>query len=335
MRLRNIVPLTLSALLSTSCSRQSVLNPGGPAARELSDLNWFVIVLFSIIAAVMWILIAFVASRPRGSFREHAPVDAGGGQNWILIGGFAIPAAILAIVFITGLSGMTDFPLHEGHNMRPADILIIGHQWWWEAQYKSGGLWIAPAPNEIHIPVGRPVDIDLQSTDVIHSFWVPELHGKVDLVPTQLNRIRIQADRAGTYRGQCAEYCGAQHAHMILNVVADPPDQYDQWLKHQAAPAAAPVDAQMIEGQRLFMGGPCVVCHTIRGTAAQAHTGPDLTHLASRKYIATNMLENNTANLAAWVTHAQALKPSVVMPNITTFSGPELQALIAYLQSLK
>lgn len=327
-----ILPLML---VLAGCNGESSLNPHGPAAREIGNLEWFIIGLFCLVTVVMWILIVLVVSRRRGSFREHAPVDIGGGQKWIVIGGFTIPVLILAVVFISGLDVLADFPMHDGAMLMPAQMRIVGHQWWWEVHYIEGPLqhhFITA--NEIHIPAGRPVDIDLASYDVIHSFWVPELHGKVDLIPGVSNRIRIQADRPNRYRGSCAEYCGEEHARMILLVVAQNPDDYERWVSNQLQEAAAPTNPQQSEGQQLFMTRACSLCHTIRGTLAQATVGPDLTHLASRQKIAANLLDNNTANLAAWSTHAQALKPGVYMPNISEFDGEQLNALVAYLQNL-
>lgn len=170
----------------------------------------------------------------------------------------------------------------------------------------------------------------MPSYDVIHSFWVPTLHGKVDLIPGVGNRIRIQADHPGTYRGQCAEYCGEKHARMILLVIAQTPDDYEHWLANQRLPSIAPGTAQQKEGQEVFLTRACSLCHTKRGTLAEGRVGPDLTHLASRQRIAANLLQNDTADLAAWATHAQSLKPGVLMP----INGQQLNSLVAYLQSL-
>lgn len=334
MRVKTFVTVASLSLLA-GCGRQSILEPGGPASGRIAHLGWFVLILSIIVTVVMWTLIALVVSRPRGSFDEHEPVDVGGGQGWVLIGGFAIPSIILAAMFVVGLNAMAKFPVHDGILM-PAQIRLTGHQWWWQVQYMAGPVdRQVTTANEIHIPVGRPVDIDLTSVDVIHSFWVPAMHGKVDLIPGQMNRIRIEADHAGTYRGECGEYCGAQHAHMILLVIAETPDQYQRWLNHQRGEAETPVTGQQRHGEQLFSSGPCALCHTVRGTLANGRLGPDLTHIGSRQRIATNMLENNTANLEAWVTHAQSLKPAVAMPNITQFTGQELRDLVAYLQQLR
>ncbi|HKT47457.1 MAG TPA: cytochrome c oxidase subunit II [Candidatus Acidoferrales bacterium] len=317
------------------CGHQSIFNAAGPASQKIANLFIWVLAVFLIITCVMWALIVMLVGRPRGNFQEHAPVRIGGGHAWVLGGGFAFPAVILFIVFISGLAIMSDFPIHDGPKTAP-EIRIVGHQWWWQVEYLEGSVdQHFTTANEIHIPVGRPVDIALASTDVIHSFWVPELHGKVDLIPGQQNSIRIQADRPGAFRGQCAEYCGAQHAHMILLVIADPPEQFESWLSRQRAVAASPTEADAIAGQHVFENRPCGLCHTVRGTEAQGRVGPDLTHFGSRQRLAANMLPNDPADLEAWVTHAQSLKPASYMPNITDFNGLQLREIVAYLQQLK
>ncbi len=335
MRVRLLTLSALSTLLTACGGPQNMLDPAGPAACDISSLSWIVLIIFLVVAVIMWILLAWAAVRRRGSFSEHEAVDVGGGQDWVLTGGFLIPFAILAVVFVLGLNTLSGFPVHDGGHAQP-EIRVTGHQWWWNVEYIRGPVdQHFTTANEIHIPVGRPVDIELLSADVIHSFWVPRLHGKEDLIPGQPNLIRIQADQPGVYRGQCAEFCGAQHAHMMLIVVAQPEQEYEAWLAGQRDSSAQPVNEQQSLGQQLFLGKPCALCHTIRGTGAGGTVGPDLTHLGSRLGIAANMLVNNEANLEAWATHAQALKPAVLMPDITQFKGDELQALVAYLQSLQ
>ena len=338
LRMQRWVLFGTSALLLSSCEPvQSPLYPAGPAAERLAHMSWLMIILFLVVTAAMWILIAVAASKRRGTLDEHAPVDTGGGQNWIAIGGLAVPFAILFVLFVLGLRLMASFPMDSSHDhgMQP-QIRITGHQWWWEVDYLEGSVdHHFTTANEIHIPVGQPVEIELRSQDVIHSFWVPALHGKVDLIPGRVNSIRIQADHPGTLHGQCAEYCGAEHAHMGLLVIAQESDAYQAWLEQQLQPASEPADAVAQRGEQVFLAGPCSMCHQVRGTLAGGRVAPDLTHIGSRRYIAANSYLNNDANLMAWATHAQSLKPEAAMPNLTQFSGQQLQDLVAYLRQLK
>jgi cytochrome c oxidase subunit II len=320
----------------TGCqSERSTLHPGGPAAGNIAWLEWTALIAFCIISFIMWILLLWAVTRKRGSLETHEPWNTTGGQGWIAIGGFAIPFVVLCSLFVLGLLLLRSFPIHEGAEVHP-EIQVIGHQWWWEVHYIAN-----PASrqfttaNEIHIPVGRPIDIELDGSDVIHSFWVPRLHGKVDLFPGQRNYIRIQANSPGNYGGQCAEYCGEQHAHMLLLVVAQTPQDYEAWYNNQLSPARNPQGAEAIHGRDVFLGAACVFCHEIRGTDAHGHVAPDLTHLASRQRIASDSYENNKANLAGWVVHAQTLKPGNEMPNLAVFDGQDLRALVAYLQELQ
>lgn len=332
---RNLLPLPLLCLANCGLP-QSALHPAGPAAGEISSVLWIEIIMFCVIGFIMWVLLVWASLRNRGSLEYHEPVEIGGGQSWILIGGFLIPFIILTTVFVIGIDWMTDFPVNAGTVPEHVEIRIVGHQWWWEVQYIGG-----PPPqhfttaNEIHIPVGRPIDLQLETADVIHSFWVPTLHGKEDLIPGQPNYIRIQADRPGEYRGQCAEYCGEQHAKMILLVIAQNEPDYQAWRQQQLKPASAPTTAEALHGQDVFMGAACALCHEVRGTPALGRVAPDLTHLASRKGIASNSYANNEANLEAWITHAQSLKKGCEMPDLTAFNGTDLRAMVAYLQQLQ
>jgi cytochrome c oxidase subunit 2 len=315
----------------------NIFDPGGPAARILAALGWPVLAGFAAVSVVMWGLLAWVAWRRTGSFDTHAPADDAGDARWILIGGFAIPALAFAATFVATLRTMEAFPMHDHAGAHaPAEVRVVGHQWWWEVQYRIGATeqWVTTA-NEIHIPAGRPVDVDLETDDVIHSLWVPRLHGKVDLIPGQVNQIRLEADRPGRYTGECAELCGMQHAHMRLLVIADQPADFDAWLAAQRAPARPPAGADARRGLELFTTHACALCHTIRGTDAKARVGPDLTHLASRSTLAAGSFPNDLATLHAWVVDAPSLKPGVRMPALTQFQGPELRALVAYLHGLE
>jgi cytochrome c oxidase subunit 2 len=327
-------------LLLAGCERsQSVLHPEGPAAAKLAHMSWLMIITFLVITAIMWVLIAIAATKRRGSLEFHEPIDAGGGQAWIAIGGLIIPGIILFVLFVLGLQLMASFPIDDPQKASLApQIRIIGHQWWWQVDYLIGGVdEHFTTANEIHIPAGKPVTIELRSADVIHSFWVPNLHGKVDLFPDRTNFIRIQANQPGEYYGTCAEYCGEQHAHMRLLVIAQPPDEFQAWYRAQLAEGAQPssANADAREGEQVFLSGPCANCHQVRGTTAGGHVAPDLTHIGSRQYIGANYFRNNNANLEAWITNAQSLKPDCGMPNLTEFSGTELRQLIAYLRQLQ
>jgi cytochrome c oxidase subunit 2 len=295
-------------------------------------------ILFLVTIAIMWVLIAWASVRRKGTLEEHAPIDAGGGQGWIAVGGLAIPLAVLCFIFVLGLKLLASFPIHDPmnqHAIKP-DIVVIGHQWWWEVHYVDGPMdEHFTTANEIHIPVNQPVMFELRSQDVIHSFWIPSLHGKVDLIPGHPNYVQIEASHLGNYTGECAVFCGEQHAHMRLLVVAQSAEDYQAWEQAQVKPAAPPQSPAAQAGEQLFLSGPCSMCHSVRGTPAGGHVAPDLTHLASRQFIASDSFPNNTAYLESWATHAQSLKPGCLMPDLTQFSGTQLQQLVAYLQQLK
>ncbi|MGH2350349.1 MAG: cytochrome c oxidase subunit II, partial [Chloroflexota bacterium] len=212
----------------------------------------------------------------------------------------------------------------------------IGHQWWWEFQYPELGVTTA---NELHIPVGVPINLELESADVIHSFWVPHLAGKTDAIPGRVNRLWFLADEPGTYNGQCAEFCGIEHALMRMLVIAESQSEFDAWVRNERsipAFAATPTaqDSLVTRGAQLFANGVCITCHTIRGTAAQGKVGPELTHVGSRQTIAANTLPNTPEGLERWLRNPQAVKPGNLMPNLN-LSDEDIDALVAYLQSLK
>lgn len=336
--MRRLILISPLLLLSGCQYVQSTLQPQGPAANRIAHMQWLMIILFLIVTAIMWVLIAWAVAKRRGTLAEHAPVDIGGGQGWIVIGGMLIPMIILFFLFVVGMKLLASFPIHQASSqvgLKP-EILVVGHQWWWEVHYLNDqpDQQVTTA-DEIHIPINRPVTIELESRDVIHSFWVPALHGKVDMVPGHPNFIRIEANHIGLYKGQCSTYCGAEHARMKLVVVAQAPDEYQAWLAQQRKPGAEPKTAEAELGKKTFLAGPCILCHQVRGTIAGGRVAPDLTHIGSRKFIAGNSYPNNNAYLEAWITHAQSLKPEAGMPNLTQFDGKQLQALTAYLRQLQ
>ena len=341
MRARSYLRVAVAAcggLTAAGCStpQNYMIGTGGVGARAAAWLGWQAIIAFCAATLVTWAFLLWFALRRRGRLSEHEPIDINQGQAWILIGGFLVPIAVLIFLFAEMMVVLASEPAAKPADPAP-DIVVSGQQWWWNATYRFKGhpdLSVS-LPTEIHIPVGRPMTVEVVSRDVMHSFWVPKLNGKIDLVPGLRNYEVLEATRPGTYLGQCAAFCGEQHANMKFRVIAQRPQAYEAWLAHQRAPAAAPESQQAMRGERVFMMGACSLCHTIRGTPARGAVGPDLTHLASRTTIAGGMLPNDTADLEAWVTHAQSLKPGTPMPNLPQFRGDDLRALVTYLQTLK
>ncbi|HET6580199.1 MAG TPA: cytochrome c oxidase subunit II [Gemmatimonadales bacterium] len=303
----------------------------GPIGDRVAALGWSLLIISSVVVLVVSVLV--LAGVWRRGTRSFAPVErAGGGLRWIVIGGIVVPTVILVVVFV--LTMVTQAAVASPATAPGLTVRVTGHQWWWEVQYLDPSPdRIATTANEIHIPVGRPVRIEVAAGDVIHSFWVPELAGKTDLIPGQTNVTWVQADHPGVYRGQCAEYCGLQHAKMAMSVVAEPPAAFDEWLARQRQPAAPPSEPDLKAGAAVFAGSACALCHTIRGTMAVGRIGPDLTHLAGRRTIAAGTLPNTRGYLAGWIANPQALKPGTVMPAVP-LESTELQVLITYLQSL-
>ena len=307
-----------------------VLSPAGPFAEPLTTLSWGVMFMGAAVLAV--VVVALVgALAGRSGLKERL-----GDQRLIWFGGLAFPVVVLSALLIWGLSltsSLSGEP--EPGEMR---VRVTGEMWWWRVAYldgEGGGPGIQSA-NEVRIPVGEPVTFELESADVIHSFWVPRLGPKLDMIPGRRNILRLQADEAGTYGGQCAEYCGGPHALMGLVVVAMPRDEFDAWMAGQARAAAAPTDALAARGLQVFQDNGCGACHVVRGAPeATGLAGPDLTHVGSRRTIGAGILPNNRGTLAGWIADSQGIKPGNRMPSYTTLSGDELQAVAAYLDGLE
>ncbi len=315
----------------------SALEPRGPQAVHLASLWW---VMFALGVAIFLLVIGLLLAallRHRRATSDTAPDSSDGdtGRNWLIRGGIALPFVVLSIVF--GYTMYTLAAVENPQEQAAIQVRVIARRWWWEIDYPGQSVTTA---NEIHIPVGVPVQFQLESADVIHSFWVPELHGKIDMIPGQINYLTLQADQPGVYRGQCAEYCGLQHALMGFVVVAQSRDDYNKWLAAQQPSAATPTDPKAKQGQQVFLSAGCVYCHTINGldnqkiTGSSADLGPDLTHFGSRLMIAGATLPNNTSNLAGWIVDAQHIKQGSDMPKMT-LNPQDLQTLLAYLQSLR
>ena len=304
---------------------QSVLHPAGPDAAVIARFAW---VMFGgaalILAGVMVVLLL-------GMRRDACPVSP---RRWIVGAGIAFPVAVLSALLVWSTLGSAD--LSPQTSRGALAIGVTAKMWWWEVRYHdpASGREIVGA-NEIRIPAGRPVYLGLTSQDVIHSLWIPALNGKMDTVPGRVTGLRLQADKPGVYRGQCAEYCGAQHARMALHVVALEPQAYERWLANEARDAVAPVDPFQVRGRAVFLEQRCQSCHTIRGVAAGARLGPDLTHVGARLHIGAGTLRTHRGALAGWIADPQAIKPGARMPAATDIDGASLQALAAYLDSLK
>jgi cytochrome c oxidase subunit 2 len=308
-----------------SAPLQSVLHPAGPDAAIIAHLSW---VLFGGGAVIFVAVMALMLLSLR---RDARPLAA---RWWIAGGGIAFPVVVLTSLLVW--STWRSAELSPQTSRGALSIGVSAKMWWWEVRYHdpASGREVVSA-NEIRIPTGRPVYLGLTSTDVIHSLWVPALNGKMDTVPGRVNGLTLQADKPGIYRGQCAEYCGEQHARMALHVIAMEPADYARWLANEARPAPAPTEALTMRGRSAFLEQRCQSCHTIRGVAESARLGPDLTHVGGRTHIAAGTLRNHRGTLAAWIADPQAIKAGARMPAALDIDGETLRALAAYLEQLK
>jgi cytochrome c oxidase subunit 2 len=268
---------------------------------------------------------------PPADFSALEVGGTGGGMMWIYIG---LPLTVVALFGALVWTMLVIAKIDAPPTPPKLTLEVTGRQWWWQVRYVGADPTQSfTTANEIHIPVGQPVLVKLFGGDVIHSFWAPALTGKTDTIPGRTNLTWLQADRPGVYLGQCTEYCGVQHAHMAFSVVAEAPAAFAAWRAAQLAPASTPSGGVATQGQSVFVA-TCGKCHTIRGTRADGTKAPDLTHLMSRAHIAAGLLDNNIDNLSGWISDPQALKPGARMP-ATYLSGPQLHAVVAYLETLK
>jgi cytochrome c oxidase subunit 2 len=335
----------MTAALAIALGPHSVLDPAGPQAARVEWLWWVLFAGAAVAYAGVMITVGLVLLRARRADRTSRPPVTEGGpgpssdparERRLRRGvGAAVAASVVVLFAVMIASFQTSRAMSTPPTADPVAIRLTGHQWWWEARYDDpvpGN--IVTTANEIHIPVGRPVAFTLTSGDVIHSLWVPSLSGKRDLIPGQNATIWFMADKPGVYRGQCAEFCGFQHAKMAIAVVAESPEEFAAWLERQRQPAVAPADPGLARGQQIFLSGPCVMCHAIGGTSAGSRFGPDLTHVASRTAIAGETLENTRGHLAGWILDSQEIKPGNHMPPVPLAPG-DLEALLTYVESLK
>src|SRR3954469_21045315 len=326
--------LVLTPLLAGCTGWQSVLDAHGTSAVSLKQL----IILIVAVCSVVWMLVMVALNHALYRGRELRPLATAPPPETQRPMTIAVVSAVAATVLIIGGFTVLSFFSTRALSVAGGDDLTIkvrGLQWWWGVEYFGSKPELRfETANEIHIPVGRNVRVQLEGLDVIHSFWVPSLAGKQDLIPGRPNEITIRAERAGVYRGQCAEFCGLQHAHMAFFVVAEEQSAFEAWTASQRDNAVASSDPEVIAGQRVFLSRPCAACHAIRGTPANGKTGPDLTHVGGRKYIAAGLLETTRGSLAAWIADPQTLKPGNNMPMVP-LAAEELRSVSAYLASLK
>ncbi|WP_419539671.1 cytochrome c oxidase subunit II [Paraburkholderia bengalensis] len=328
----------VAASSASAAPQQSVLEPAGIQAAHIVQLwNLTLLVCGAVFAAVLLAtLIALLRAQRSNAAAPPEPTPDGRVEARTRRG--VIAASSISVVLLAGLvvaDVLTDRALSKLPVENPVRIELTGQQWWWQAVYPSdGGQPGFTTANELHVPAGRPVVVALKAGDVIHTFWVPNLHGKKDMLPGIASTIEFRADRPGVYRGQCAEFCGAEHALMAMLVVADSPEQYSAWRAHQASVADTSADALAQRGRQVFERSTCAGCHTVRGTSAQGTLGPDLTHLMSRQTIAAGMFANTPATLQQWVRDPNTLKPGARMPAVP-LAADDLRAVVAWLGTLQ
>jgi cytochrome c oxidase subunit 2 len=328
---------TAGLLMLTGCRGvQSPLNPAGDQADRLFSLLQLLLWVCGLAYLFVLVFLVWAIWRTGGRYGEaetpeaHSDDPGLGRALAVWIGAIFVGLSVLAVG-----SFLADRALAAARAREALQVKVTGHAWWWRIQYRDPktGAWVETA-NELHLPVGRTARVELGSADVIHSFWVPNVAGKMDVIPGHPNVIDLTPRRLGWFRGQCAEFCGVQHAHMAFDVKVEPPAAFDAWLQAQAKPAPAPSDPKFAHGEEVVTGGACAMCHAIRGTAAAGRPGPDLTHVASRRSLAAGTLPMSRAALQGWIAEPQALKPGTNMPAVP-LSPTDAEAAARYLESLK
>lgn len=306
---------------------QSALDPAGGDAQRIYWLTVIMtvggILIFLLVTGLL--LYAIFAAPERRAWL--------GDRRTIIVGGLAFPIVVLSMLLPYGLTVMrdTDVPTPEA-----LSIEMVGEQYWWRVRYPADRERAEfSTANELVVPVGRPISVSVTSADVIHSFWIPNFGGKIDMIPGRINRLNFTAERPGIYRGVCAEFCGDQHARMAFDVIALEPAEFEAWRVDQAKPALEPDLPSLVRGRELFRMGGCGSCHVVRGTEADGQFGPDLTHVGSRRTIGAGQFPNNIGTLAGWIANVQHIKPGARMPSYGSLTGEDLRALAGYLESLK
>jgi cytochrome c oxidase subunit 2 len=322
------VVLALSILILPGCSGpQSALEPAGHAAQGIAEIFWWM----TAGGIVIWIaVIALTIYAVRTPPEAHSQRRT---SYFIIGGGAVVPTIVLTVLLIYGLAPLPALlaPAPEGS----LKIFVSGEQWWWRVRYQTSDGEPVVLANEIRLPVDEPVEFRLESPDVIHSFWIPSLGGKIDMIPGRVTRLALTPTKTGVFRGSCAEYCGTSHALMSFYVVVHEKEDFARWLAHQQTLARPPDAPLAARGRELFLASGCGACHTIRGTPANGIIGPDLTHVGSRLSIGAGALPNNAEALLRWIARTEHVKPEVLMPAFGMLPQEELQALAMYLEGLK
>lgn len=327
--LTRLLLICLSGTVLAGCEGvQSSLSPLGETAGSVATLSWVIFIGGGVILAAVFAFTAYaILANPekRGWIAQ---------SRFAIAGGIVFPIVTLTILLIYGLT--LTRPLQATTGDAPLRIEVTGEQFWWRIVYMGeDGQPAFETANEIHLPVGQPVELILKTADVIHSFWIPRVSGKLDMIPGLTNSLTVRLSEAGVARGQCAEYCGVQHAQMAFAVTAAPAADHEAWLARESGPAAEPETAQAREGRDLFRSAGCGACHAVRGTAATGEIGPDLTHFASRRYIGAGALLNEPGNLVNWIANPDHFKPGNKMPPFAALPAEQIEAIATYLESLK
>jgi cytochrome c oxidase subunit 2 len=329
MKMNPIIWMSTIAIISGCTDNQSAISPKGAPAIHIAHLMSGIVAVCTLVWLLVMVMLIWALLRKRYDAREKTrervlttTVSAAVGATAVIIAGMTI-----ASFYTTRDIGVPE--------ETALTITVRGQQWWWQVIYADPDPALTfQTANEIHIPVGRDVRLQLESADVVHSFWVPSLAGKQDLVPGRSNNLLLRAERPGVYRGQCAEFCGMQHTHMAMMVIAEDPAAFERWVVAQRGNGFIPASPDAAAGQVAFLAKPCAACHTVRGTPAIGATGPDLTHIGSRQTIGAGLLETTRGSLAAWIADPQTLKPGNHMPMVPLTSD-ELKSISAYMESLK
>ena len=326
------LPIALTCVSLVACEgSQSMLDTAGAQATTIATLWWTMLAVSVAVVLAVTIFLFIAIFRKRDEAEDRARTDRSSVR--VVVMSTALTTAILLGTFLYSMVVSRSAAALAVPGAQ--EIHIVGHQWWWDVTYVDS----VPArsfrtANEIHLPAGESVQLKLSSRDVIHSFWIPNLHGKLDLIPGRVNTLWIRAERPGVYRGQCAEFCGMQHAKMAFDVVVHEPADFERWKAEQLAPASDPTDSLAIRGREVFLGTACITCHTVRGTPASATAGPDLTHVASRLTLGAASTPNTPGHMAGWIADPQGIKPGNRMPRVP-LDAPDLTALLAYMATLQ